>query len=58
MTTPRRGRPPLDNPRSEVVRYRVTPDELAALTAAAAKAEQSLTDYARDKALSAAKRQR
>ncbi len=55
---PRTGRPPVDNPRSEVVRYRLTAGELATLTAAAEKAGQTPTDYARDKALAAAKRQR
>lgn len=45
----------MDNPRSETVRYRVTADELALLHAAAEKAGQSVTDYARDKALAAAR---
>lgn len=58
MTTPRRGRPPVANPRAQTVRYRVTVDELAALTTAADKAGQSVTDYARDRALAAAKRAR
>lgn len=56
--SPRTGRPRLDNPRTETVRYRVTADELAQLTAAALKAGQTVTDYARDKALAAARRQR
>ncbi len=55
---PRTGRPPVDNPRTEIVRYRLTAAELATLTAAAERAGQSLTDYARDKALAAAKRAR
>jgi uncharacterized protein (DUF1778 family) len=61
MTSPTKrppGRPKLDNPRSEVVRYRVTSDELRALQAAADKAGQTLTDYARDRALAAARRAR
>lgn len=52
------GRPPSENPRRHVVRYRLTAHEVATLTEGAAKAGQSVTDFARDKALAAAKRQR
>lgn len=55
---PRTGRPKLDNPRSETVRFRVTAEELSTLTEAAEKAGQSVTDFSRDRALTAAKRQR
>lgn len=56
--SPRTGRPKLDNPRTETVRYRVTTDELATLAAAAVRAGQTVTDYCRDRALAAARRQR
>ena len=56
--TARIGRPPSDNPRTEVVQYRCTPDELAALQAAADRAGQPMRAYARDAALAKAKRQR
>lgn len=56
--TPRTGRPRLDNPRREIVRFRVTADELARLAAAAEKASQVVADYCRDRALSASKRTR
>ena len=55
MTTPRRpGRPPSDNPRRKVIRYRLTADELAQVEAAAAKAGQTATEWARDVTLRAA----
>lgn len=56
--TPRTGRPKLDNPRSQIVRFRVTADELDRLTTAAGKAGQTVADYCRDRSISAAKRQR
>jgi uncharacterized protein (DUF1778 family) len=53
IDTPRRGpgRPPSANPRSITVRYRVTADEHAAIVKAAEAAGQTVTDYARDRAL-------
>ena len=50
----RTGRPPVTVPRVHTIRYRVTAVELAALTAAAGRCGQSVTDYVREMALIAA----
>lgn len=56
--SPRTGRPPIDNPRTDTIKFRVTPDEHATVSAAAERAGQNLADWMRAKLLSAAKRQR
>ena len=55
--TPRTGRPPVKHPRTVTIRYRLTDAEAQMLNQAASSAGRSVTDYARDKALGAAKRQ-
>lgn len=50
---PRTGRPPAEHPRTQTVRFRLTEDEWAALTAAARLAGLKPTDYARSSALAA-----
>ena len=47
----RTGRPSVTDPRVHTIRYRVTAVELAALTAAADRCGQSVTDYVREMAL-------
>lgn len=55
---PRTGRPRIDNPRSEILRVRLTADERDMLAAAADRAGQSLTAWTRARLIIAAKRQR
>lgn len=52
--SPRTGRPRVDQPRADVVRYRVTAAELALLKDAAGDTEPNL--WAREAALQAARR--
>lgn len=52
------GRPRLDNPRNHDLDIRLTADEHAAITAAAAKAGVTPSAWARDKLMAAAKRTR
>jgi uncharacterized protein (DUF1778 family) len=56
--SPRTGRPPLDNPRSETIKFRATPDDADLIRAAAQRAGMNLADWMRMKLLAAAKRQR
>lgn len=42
-----RGRPPTDNPRTELLRVRVTPAELDRVQKAAARAQEPLADFVR-----------
>lgn len=49
--TPRRGRPPLDNPRSERVFLRVTAAEAERLRELAESRGQTLSDYLRESGL-------
>ena len=53
--TPRTGRPPSDNPRRYIIRYRVTEAEMDLLSLAAANVQISPAEYARERALAAAK---
>lgn len=45
------GRPPVDNPRNQVVAFRVTADELDAITQAAQAGDETTSEYARRRAL-------
>jgi len=56
--SPRTGRPPLENPRSNARHVRLSDDELKLTMAAADKAGQSWGDWAREKLIAAAKRAR
>lgn len=56
--SPRTGRPPIDNPRTETIKFRATREERAAIAAAAERAGQTLADWMRGKLIAAAKRQR
>lgn len=53
--TPRTGRPPIAEPRTQVIRYRVTEAELSLLREAAGEGAESV--WARDQALAAARRE-
>lgn len=48
LMTPRTGRPPIDNPRTEIIRIRFTPDERDALQRAADEAGQPLALWMHD----------
>jgi hypothetical protein len=52
------GRPKLDNPRDEVLKFRLTQRELDLLTEAAADAGVPVSAFVRDAALQRAKRRR
>jgi predicted HicB family RNase H-like nuclease len=48
----RMGRPPLEDPRSETLRVRVSADERAAIEAEAAEAGETLSEWLRERLLS------
>jgi uncharacterized protein (DUF1778 family) len=54
--SPRTGRPPSDNPRTEILRIRLAANELAVIVAAAEQAGQTIADWARTELDAAAKR--
>ncbi len=56
--SPRTGRPPSDNPRTNVVPVRYADDEMKILKAAADKAGLRTGEYIRKKSLAAARRAR
>jgi hypothetical protein len=58
MLPNRGGRPRKDNPRNKAVPVRFTTDELAEVTAAAERAGKRPGEWAREKLLKAAKRQK